>query len=115
MDLDCYILFARLVLAPAASHEADGIHSTVVQLHDAKIQFKEIFDPDYDSWDEYSVKMLSVRRSTAIVFDKAAKLPHSVLVQRMLLDELALSSLYIALSWRMEKYDQLQCAFNPTR
>ena len=40
--------------------------------------------------------MLSVRRSTTIVFDNAEKLvQHSVLVERFLLDELALLSLYI--------------------
>ena len=113
------LLYSFRTFSPCAC-EADGIHSTIARLHDVEIQCNEIFDPDYESWDEYGVKMLSVRLSTAIVFDKAAKLPHSVLVQRMLVqrmlsDELALLSLYVALSWRMEKYDQLQCAFNPMR
>ncbi|KAJ4139886.1 hypothetical protein NW768_001233 [Fusarium equiseti] len=92
MDLEHDNIFARLVFDPEASHEADGTHPRIVRLNDAKIQFSEIFDPASNSWSTYGTKILNLRRSTTIVFDNAAKLvQHAGLVQRLLLDELALS------------------------
>ena len=105
-----------IIFAPKASHEADSIRSTIVRLSDAKIQYGDIFDPESNSWDAFGTKMLSIRRPTSVVFDIAAKLvQHARLVQRLLLDELALLSLHIALSQRMKEYDQLQCVVIPTR